>query len=57
MLEKQYRWAIYRRQSTSAKFLGTVSAADEEEAIQKAIAELEVEDPQTRKRLVALRQG
>jgi hypothetical protein len=57
MARDQYRWAIYRRQSISAKFLGTVSATDEEEAIERAIVELEIEDPQTRKRLVALRQG
>jgi hypothetical protein len=57
MPKKEYRWRIYHIKGTPAKFLGTVSAADEQAAIEKAIAELEIEDPQTRKRLVALRQG
>ena len=57
MLGKQYRWAIYHIKGTPAKFLGTVMASDEEGAIKKAIAELEIRDPQIQKRLTALRQG
>jgi hypothetical protein len=57
MPRKQYRWAIYQIKATPAKFLGTVLAAEEEEAVKRAIMELEIKDPQTRKRLVALRQG
>ena len=57
MPKKEYRWAIYHIKGTPAKFLGTVSAADEEGAIKKAFVELEIKDAQTRKRVVALRQG
>jgi hypothetical protein len=57
MPNKEYRWRIYHIKGTPAKFLGTVSAADEQAAIKKAIVELEIKDHQTQKRLVALRQG
>jgi hypothetical protein len=57
MSDKQYRWRIYRIKGKPAQFLGTVWATDEQEAIKKAISELEIKDPQTQKRLVALRQG
>jgi ribosomal 50S subunit-associated protein YjgA (DUF615 family) len=57
MPKKEYRWRIYHIKGTPAQFLGTVLATDEQEAIKKAIAELEIKDPQTQKRLVALRQG
>ena len=57
MPKKEYRWAIYHIKGTPAKFLGTVLASDEEGAIRKAIAELEIKDLQTQKRLTALRQG
>jgi hypothetical protein len=55
--KKEYRWAIYQIKARPTKFLGTVLAAEEEEAIKRAIVDLEIKDPQTRKRLVALRQG
>ncbi len=57
MRRKEYRWAIYHTKVTPAKFLGTVLAAEEEEAIKRAIVDLEIKDSYTRKRLVALRQG
>jgi hypothetical protein len=57
MPKKEYRWAIYHVKATPAKFLGTVWAAEEEEAIKRAIVELEIRNPQTQRRLVALRQG
>jgi hypothetical protein len=57
MPKKEYRRAIYHIKGTPAKFLGTVSAADEEGAIKKAIVELEIKDAQTQKRVIALRQG
>jgi hypothetical protein len=57
MPNKEYRWRIYHIKGTPAQFLGTVSATDEQEAIKKAISELEIRDPHTQKRLVALRQG
>ncbi len=57
MRRKEYRWAIYHTKVTPAKFLGTVLAAEEEEAIKRAIVDLEIKDSYTRTRLVALRQG
>jgi hypothetical protein len=57
MPNKEYRWRIYHIKGTPAQFLGTVSAHDEQETIKKAISEFEIRDPQTQKRLVALRQG
>ncbi len=57
MPEKEYRWAIYLIKATPAKFLGTVLAAEEEDAIKRAIVDLDIKDAQRRKRLVALRQG
>ena len=57
MPKKEYRWAIYHIKGTPAKFLGTVSAADEEGAIKRAFVGLEIKDAQIRKRVIALRQG
>ncbi len=57
MPSKEYRWRIYHIKGTPAQFLGTVSATNEQEAIKKAISELEIRDRQTQKRLAALRQG
>ena len=56
MRKKDYRWQIYHIKSTPAKFLGTVTATDEETALKKAIVELEI-DPKSQKRIVAMRQG
>jgi hypothetical protein len=55
--QKNYRWRIYHIKDTPAKFIGTVTAPDERTALKKAIVELEIEDAQIRKRLVAMRQG
>jgi hypothetical protein len=55
--KKDYRWRIYHITSTPAKFIGTVTAPDEQTAIKTAIVELEIKEPQKQKRLIALRQG
>jgi hypothetical protein len=55
-LKKDYRWKIYHIKNTPAKFIGTVTAPDEETALRKAVAELEIEH-NLRNRLVAMRQG
>ena len=54
--KKDYRWQIYNIKSTPTEFIGTVTAPDEETALNKAISELEV-DPKIRNRIVAMRQG
>jgi hypothetical protein len=54
--KKDYRWKIYHIKNTPAKFIGTVTAPDEETALRKAVAELEIEH-NLRNRLVAMRQG
>jgi hypothetical protein len=54
--KKDYRWQIYHIKSTPAKFIGTVTAPDEETALKKAVSELEI-DPKIRNRIVAMRQG
>jgi hypothetical protein len=55
-MPKDYRWQIYHIKGTPAMFIGTVTAPDEETALRKAIAELEIEH-NLRNRLVAMRQG
>jgi hypothetical protein len=54
--KKEYRWAIYHIKGTPAKFIGSVSAPDEETALKKAVVELEI-DTKIRNRIVAMRQG
>jgi hypothetical protein len=54
--KKDYRWKIYHIKNTPAKFIGTVTAPDEETALRKAVVELEIEH-NLRNRLVAMRQG
>ena len=56
MPKKDYRWQIYHIKETPAKFIGTVTALDEETPLKKAVSELEI-DPKIRNRIVALRQG
>jgi hypothetical protein len=41
--KKDYRWQIYHIKGTPAKFIGTVTAPDEETALKKAVAELDIE--------------
>ena len=48
-------WSIYRLRSTPAEYLGRVIAPDQEAAIAKAIEELEITNPEHRKRLIAQR--
>ena len=55
-VKKDYRWQIYHIKSMPAKFIGTVTAPDEEAALKKAVSELEIE-PKLRNRVVAMRQG
>jgi hypothetical protein len=57
MPKKEYRWRTYHPNNTRIEFLGSVSAVGDQEAIKKAIFEPKIKDPQTQKRLVALRQG
>ena len=54
--KKDYRWAIYHIKGTPAKFIGTVTAPDEQTALKTAVVELEIE-PKIRNRIVAMRQG
>jgi hypothetical protein len=54
--KKDYRWQIYYIENTPAKFIGTVTAPDEETTLRKAVAEPEIEH-NLRNRLVAMRQG
>jgi hypothetical protein len=54
--KKEYRWAIYHIKGTPAKFIGSVTAHDEETALKKALVELDIE-PKLRNRIVAMRQG
>ena len=56
MPKKDYRWQIYHIKCAPAKFIGTVTAPDEETALKKAVSELEI-DPKIRNRIVALMQG
>ena len=56
-MPKDYRWQIYHIKDPPAKFIGTVTAPDEQTALRKAIVELEIKDAQIQKRLVAMRQG
>jgi hypothetical protein len=55
-LPKDYRWQIYHVKDTPAKFIGTVTAPDEETALRKAVVELKIEH-NLRSRLVAMRQA
>jgi hypothetical protein len=52
-----YRWRISRIRGTPAVEIDTVEAADAEQAIQVAIKEFEISDPEQQKRLAARRVG
>jgi hypothetical protein len=54
---KQHRWAIYRLKGTPAALLGDVQAPDEETAIERAIEEFGITNPQLQKRLFAQRRS
>ena len=54
--KKDYRWRIYHVKDTPAKFIGAVTAPDEETALKRAVSELKI-DLKIRNRIVALRQG
>jgi hypothetical protein len=54
--EKTYRWSIYRLRGTPAAFLGSVEAADEKGAVEAAIEQFGIDDPQQQRRLIAQRQ-
>ena len=49
------RWKISRIKSTSALEYGTVEAPDAEAAVERAIREFEITDPQHQRRLAARR--
>jgi hypothetical protein len=49
-------WRIYEIRS-KGRYIGSVIAADENAAIDKAIEEFEITDPYRRARLVAQREG
>jgi hypothetical protein len=54
---KLHAWAIYRIKSAPTALLGYIEAADEENAIQKAIGEFNVTNPQAQERLLARRRS
>jgi hypothetical protein len=53
---RTYRWSIYRLRGTPAAFIGSVEAADEKGAVDAAIREFGIDDPQHQRRLIAQRQ-
>ena len=54
---KDHEWRIIRIKGSPAAYVGHVRAADEKEAIRKAIQEFQITNPEDRKRLVAQRVG
>jgi Ser/Thr protein kinase RdoA (MazF antagonist) len=52
--KREHQWAITLIRQRG-KFLGHVSAPDQETAIQEAIKRFEVKDPEQQKRLIAQR--
>ena len=55
MGKQQVAWAVYRLTASPAAFLGLVYAVDEKAALQAAIKELKITDPNERKRLLIRR--
>jgi hypothetical protein len=53
--QKLYRWRITRIRASPATLIGYVEAPDEKQAIQAAIREFGITDPEHQKRLVAQR--
>ena len=52
---KTFDWLVYRLGGKRAVHLGTVSARDQREAIERACEEFEITDPTERKRLIVQR--
>lgn len=55
--KKLYRWSIYRTGKSPSVYLGSVHARDEKTAIEEAIKDFGITDPEQQKRLMALREG
>ena len=53
--KKMHSWRISRIRGTPAEFIGIVDAPDEKSAIQAAIEEYDITNPEQQKRLVAQR--
>jgi hypothetical protein len=52
---EDHEWRIIRVKGSPAAYVGHVHAADEKDAIRKAIHELNIFNPEDQKRLVAQR--
>ena len=50
-------WRIHRVHGTPAQFIGSVQARDEKSALEEAIKQFHITDPEQQKRLIALRKG
>ena len=55
--KKMYSWRILRIRGTPAAFIGIVDAPDEGSAINEAIKQFEITNPEHQKRLVAQRRN
>jgi hypothetical protein len=53
--KKMYHWRISRIRGSPAEFIGYVDAPDDATAIENAIEEFGITDPEKKKRLVAQR--
>jgi hypothetical protein len=53
--ERLHEWRIVRIKRSPAAYVGHVRAADEKEAIRRAIQEFQITNPEDQKRLVAQR--
>lgn len=53
----EYSWHIYRIRGTPAAYVGMVYAPDEKTAIQRAIEDFGITNPEQQKRLIAERRG
>jgi hypothetical protein len=57
MPKPMFKWRIFLVKAVPALFLGTVEAPDEKTALEIAVDEFEVDDPEQRKKLIAKRRG
>jgi hypothetical protein len=55
--KQEYSWSIFKLRGTPAQFIGIVEAPDETTAIQRAIEEFAITDPEAQKRLIAQRRA